>query len=302
MYKNLNTAALGITGRQSELIELALTYGFRGLDLDMADIIKRARTRGPGDRSPLCHQCRCAGGRIPAAHRLAVADSPLSVWPGRAAGDRTRPPRPWRERLHGHGPALSAMTCRITRTSRLHRRRFAEIGDALGRSRHPAGTRVSGRRRSSGRSRGIPFIHQAETLLTLIKTAGSPHVGLTLDTWSWWWAAARSISCGRFPPQQIVAARFADFAPRSDLSQLTDQDRYLPGDGGSVDGAAILRCAGRTRFAGPVTLYPHPSRFRGMTRDAIMQQANARFDALYRAAGISRSGNLEPLPSEPDPA
>ena len=28
------------------MIELALTYGFRGLDLDMADIIKRARHRG----------------------------------------------------------------------------------------------------------------------------------------------------------------------------------------------------------------------------------------------------------------
>jgi hypothetical protein len=44
MYKNLNTAALGITGRQSELIELALTYGFRGLDLDMV-------TRGAGGRA-----------------------------------------------------------------------------------------------------------------------------------------------------------------------------------------------------------------------------------------------------------
>jgi len=46
MYKNLNTAALGISGRQSELIELALTYGFQGLDLDMADVIKRTRARG----------------------------------------------------------------------------------------------------------------------------------------------------------------------------------------------------------------------------------------------------------------
>jgi hypothetical protein len=36
-----------------------------------------------------------------------------------------------------------------------------------------------------------------------------------------------------------------------------------------------------------------------MTRDAIVQQANANFDALYRAAGISRGGKLEPLPVEP---
>src|SRR5690606_17598928 len=30
----------------SELIELALTYGFRGLDVDMADLAKRARVNG----------------------------------------------------------------------------------------------------------------------------------------------------------------------------------------------------------------------------------------------------------------
>ena len=40
MYKNLNSWTLGISGRQSELIELALTYGFRGLDIDIHDMIK----------------------------------------------------------------------------------------------------------------------------------------------------------------------------------------------------------------------------------------------------------------------
>ncbi len=41
MYKNLNPEMLGITGRQSEIIELALTYGFRGIDIDMVDLVKR---------------------------------------------------------------------------------------------------------------------------------------------------------------------------------------------------------------------------------------------------------------------
>ncbi len=46
MYKNLNPASLGVSGRQSELIELTLTYGFRGLDLDAADFLKRATLQG----------------------------------------------------------------------------------------------------------------------------------------------------------------------------------------------------------------------------------------------------------------
>ena len=46
MFKNLNPSFLGVTGHQSEIIELALTYGFAGMDLDVADFATRARLRG----------------------------------------------------------------------------------------------------------------------------------------------------------------------------------------------------------------------------------------------------------------
>ena len=41
MYKNLNCDLLGISGRQSEIIEFALTYGFRGIEIDMDDLVMR---------------------------------------------------------------------------------------------------------------------------------------------------------------------------------------------------------------------------------------------------------------------
>ncbi len=46
MYKNLNSDALGISGRQSELIELALTHKFSGLDLDLAPLCRQVQSRG----------------------------------------------------------------------------------------------------------------------------------------------------------------------------------------------------------------------------------------------------------------
>src|SRR5690606_6697740 len=46
MYKNLSAEGLGISGRQTELIELSLTYDFRGLDLDIIDLIKRSQVQG----------------------------------------------------------------------------------------------------------------------------------------------------------------------------------------------------------------------------------------------------------------
>ena len=35
MYRSLNVETLGVTGRQSELIELVLSYRFKGLDIDI---------------------------------------------------------------------------------------------------------------------------------------------------------------------------------------------------------------------------------------------------------------------------
>src|SRR5688500_15114769 len=49
MYKNFSPSALGITGRQSELIELSLTYGFRGMDIDMSDMRRRAARSTPAE-------------------------------------------------------------------------------------------------------------------------------------------------------------------------------------------------------------------------------------------------------------
>ncbi|HPP54633.1 MAG TPA: hypothetical protein PK777_16890 [Thermoguttaceae bacterium] len=46
MFKNLNPSVLGVSGHQSEVIEIALTYGFRGIDIDIADFTSRVQRRG----------------------------------------------------------------------------------------------------------------------------------------------------------------------------------------------------------------------------------------------------------------
>src|SRR5687767_13415413 len=46
MYKALNPRGLGISGRQSEIIELALTYGFRGVEWDILEFAKRVQVQG----------------------------------------------------------------------------------------------------------------------------------------------------------------------------------------------------------------------------------------------------------------
>ena len=47
MFKNLDPSALGVAGHQSEIIELALTFGFRGIDLDIVEFAGRMKVHGP---------------------------------------------------------------------------------------------------------------------------------------------------------------------------------------------------------------------------------------------------------------
>ena len=49
MLKNFSPQALGINGRQSELIELALTYGFTGMDIDMHEMLRRSQRTNTED-------------------------------------------------------------------------------------------------------------------------------------------------------------------------------------------------------------------------------------------------------------
>src|SRR5688572_18302135 len=44
MYKNLSPSAIGVIGRQSELLEIALTHRFKGIEIDITEITKRAQS------------------------------------------------------------------------------------------------------------------------------------------------------------------------------------------------------------------------------------------------------------------
>ncbi len=300
MYRNLNTAALGITGRQSELIELALTYGFAGLDMDWSDIVKRARSRGLD-----------AARRYVASSGLRMGEFLLGLdW--RTSEVTYRAALVQLKETAEIAAAFGAASCTTTLETdagelpyhenfELHRRRLGEVGEILAAHGIRLGVALPFVPPDAEDRDRNTFMREPETLATLIKTVGNPHVGFTLDTWTWHVAGGTLPQLYEFPAAQIVAVRFADFQAGADVTRLTDQDRELPGDGGGIDCAAILRHLATHRFPGPLTLHPTTSRLRGMTRDAIVQRARDVFDAMFQAAGVSRSGEVGPLPA-PAPA
>lgn len=295
MFKNLDPAALGITGRQSELLELALTYGFRGINLDIGEIVKRARVRGKEAA------CRCV---VSAGIQVGEFSLPFDLL---VAEPAFRKALVELAEVAEVAAGLGAPCCVATVTPalsdapyheffELHRRRFGEVAQVLSQHglRLGLALRAAPGHRPSGQA---PFICQAETLLTLIKTVGHPQVGLVLDTWNWYVGGGAMDQLCEVPAQQIVSVRLADIPDTADLSRITERHRQLPAEGGLVDCAAILRHLAEQQYSGPVTISPDSAHFAGMTRDAIVQRISATYDGLQRAAGITRSGALEPMPT-----
>src|SRR5580704_16438939 len=64
MFKNLNLAALGISGRQSEIIELTLSHGFKGLDLDLVEFGNQVKASGLAHARRLIDSARLKIGSV----------------------------------------------------------------------------------------------------------------------------------------------------------------------------------------------------------------------------------------------
>ncbi len=288
MYRNLNTEVLGVSGRQSELIELALTYGFRGVDMDMAELVKRARSRGLDSVRRFIDSAKL---------RVGCFDLPNAWQKDEAAYKASLVElKEIAETASTMGAAVCIATVMPTSEDRtyqecfeLHRSRFAEIAGILAESNIRLGLtfRASAKYRSTDQT---PFIYQAETLMTLIKTIGHPNVGLALDTWTWFIGGGGTDQLSELTGDQIVSVRLADAPASADVASIGPDARYLPGTGGLIDCTAIVRHLASVGFEGPATIFPHGSRFSGMTRDAIVQRASATLDELFKEAGLNRSG------------
>src|SRR5213080_3739528 len=61
MYKNLSPSAIGVFARQSELVEIALTHRFQGLEIDITEVLRRAQATSAGQA---CRYLRSAQVKI----------------------------------------------------------------------------------------------------------------------------------------------------------------------------------------------------------------------------------------------
>ncbi|HEX5103047.1 MAG TPA: TIM barrel protein [Pirellulaceae bacterium] len=283
MYKCLSPSAIGVIGRQSELVEIALTHRFKGLEIDITELTKRAQTTG------VPQACRY----LSSAH-MAIGGFELPVrWAGEEqefAADLAQLPLLLEvaSTLHADRCFTSIRpTCDqrpFHENFKFHTERLQKLADALAPGNVKLGLVLlaAPADRADG---GFEFIHQVEPLLTLLNSVQRENVGLVLDTWSWFVGGGDLEKVRTLKAEQILSVRLADLPADADLAAITSQQRLMPGEGGAIDCAALLGILEELGYDGPVTVAPDPESSKGQTREATITRASTALDGLL--AGVS---------------
>ncbi|MCE9551841.1 MAG: sugar phosphate isomerase/epimerase [Planctomycetes bacterium] len=290
MFRNLSLDALGISGRQSELIEWTLSYGFKGLDLDLTEFGRQVETQG-----------------IEKAKRLIVS-ARLKLGSFQLPVDWQSDEETFRRDLDKLTPLAemaAALGCHRARTTvepagyirpyhenfELCRRRCREIGEVLA----PTGVRLGLGFRALAKDRldrAFQFIHTFDALTMLVKMIGSENVGLVLDVWQWHVSGATQEQIQTVPAKDVVAVYLSDATTVAGRDDVEESTRVLPGENGTIDAAAILASLAAGGYDGPITPNPHPHRFADLAREQIIKQTSQALDKVWQAAGLSKSGKL----------
>jgi sugar phosphate isomerase/epimerase len=282
MYKCLSPAAIGILARQSELLEIALTHRFKGLELDIQEVLRRAQT------SSVVQACRYL-----ASAQVKIGGFELPV---RWAAEQNE----FEADLAELGPlldvcsTLSADRCYTTirptcdlrpfhENFQFHVERLGRLADVLA----PAGMKLALNFLPAPADRadgGFEFIHQAEPLLLLVNSLRRENVGVVLDAWNWWVGGGDLEKIRALRPEQVLIVRLADIPAGTELASITQEQRVMPGEGGTIDASALLALLDELGYDGPVSLAPNPDMFKGQKREATVSRVSSALDALLSAS------------------
>lgn len=292
MFKNLDPSALGVTGHQSEILELALTYGFRGIDLNMTEFAGRVKLHG-----------MAYGRRSLDSAKICIGTFPLPIeWDTDDEAFRAS-----LENLKEYSQLAAELGCTrcictlapagdkrpYHENFELHKRRFADICQAM----EPAGVRLAvGFRAAEGLRRGqaFQFIHSLDALLLLLNMVGAPNLGLLVDVWELAVATGSVEAIGHLSARQVVAVQLADLPPDVPPAEITDQHRLVPSVEGKIDCVSVLATLAGLGYDGPITIKADRSAFESTRRDRIVKQAAESLDKLCKAAGLTPNGKPAP--------
>jgi sugar phosphate isomerase/epimerase len=284
MYKNLNATVLGVSGRQSELIELAMTYGFKGLDIDAEDLVKRIQ-RTDFDRATrflTSSKMAVSGFEINVDLDSDDADFEKSLLPlpttVEIAGKlQTRAgflPLPAATNRKPFPEFFEMMNQRVERVAQI----FAKYNVLLGLSFSTAAESREGKQ--------FKFVQDVESFLAFFRACSNPSVGLIIDTFDWSVGGGTWDQLASLPGPRIAALRIADAAALSSIADSTLDKRQISGTTGTIDNVRFVTVLNKNGYDGPITSFADSSNFAATKRDSIVAKTQDALDHVLAGAGL----------------
>lgn len=278
-YKILNSGGLGVAGRQNELIELALTHKFDGVEIDMNDLVGRHDTLG---KEFACQFLQSA--RID----LGTFDMPIDFG---ATEDDFATQNEKLDTIIDLAKTLGTHQCVIRIAPQAkefafqenfdkHCKRISDLADKLQEAEISVGLFLQASK--VGKVVGdFKFIQTAEELLALVKGVGHANVGVCLDTFEWQAGdgALDQLSELNFN-ETITEVRFADLASTADKSDLKKGDRLLPGDGENSFSVRLAELLREKDYQGAISVSTDANTYCDINRHKVVAKLSYRLSQL----------------------
>ncbi len=290
MLKNFSPQGLGITGRQSELIELALTYAFRGMEVNMMDMLKRSQRTSFEDASKYLRAAEIKIGTFDVGVNLDVSDEEFATELAQV--------HPLAEIAH----QLEAQTATLrvpaaTDTAAFPEffetisKRISQIAAVLAEKNIRLGIAfLSGAEKTEGKQ--FPFVNNVESFLALVKNIQGDNIGYVIDTFDWHLGGGTLEQIKQVPAEKIVAVRFGELAEGVDVDSATTADRVLPTVDGPLNHVEIAKYLADAKVNAAVMPTASGAQYKERTREATVNAAQEAIDAIFEGAGL-------PVPPRP---
>lgn len=283
MLKNFSPQSLGINGRQSELIELALTYGFRGMDVDLADMFRRSQRSSVDEAAKYLRATDLLIGgfelseidldadddiftsQVGALHPLAEFAQQLGATRAYISIPGATDRMPYHEYFEQQKTKLSQV---------------AEVLSGKG-IRLGIGFRA-GKELEEGKE--YPFVRNVEGLIALASSV--PGAGIYLDTWDWVVGDGAMDQISELKSDDVVAVRLGSLPADVDVSKASSTDRVLPEKEGPLNHVSVVKHLSSIGFDGPVSPSASSTQYKGQTRESTVQKSQEAVDGIFKDAGL----------------
>ena len=281
MEKILNLNGLGVSGRQNELVELALTFNFNTVEVDMNDLIGRHDTMGKDFACQFLQSAKINIGSSSIPINLEASDEVFKTECEKI------------DTIISLCEALGAKRLRIpiSTTSdeafqanfERYQKRLAELGDKFGAKEIRLGLVLQPKGSSSFSNK---FVETPEEIMTLVKTVGHKNVGLCLDTWQWQASGGAMDQISELDVANITEVAMCDIISTADVSDIKKGDRVLPGGEADSFSEKVLNHLKSSNYEGAVSISTAGSLFANMNRDKAVHRVSQTLDRLISGESI----------------